>query len=75
MADQGTGYPDGNSSSGTIRVLICRIDFAIEARQLFYSDPAVIGGTGCPEMYPLAVGHLAASGGLFLVRPYAQIRR
>jgi len=58
---QGKIFLEGNAPDGTISVLIYRVDSAIEARRLFYSDPAVIAGIGYPELYPLTIGHLAAS--------------
>nr|WP_321507552.1 hypothetical protein [uncultured Methanoregula sp.] len=61
MIAQGKVFMDGSSPDGTIGVLIYRVDSATEARRLFYSDPAVIAGIGYPELYPLTIGHLAAS--------------
>ena len=61
MIAQGQIFLDGGSPDGTIGILIYRVDSAIEARRLFYSDPAVIAGIGYPELYPLTIGHLAAS--------------
>lgn len=61
MIAQGKIFLDGRAPDGTIGVLIYRVDSAIEARRLFYSDPAVIAGIGYPELYPLTIGHLAAS--------------
>jgi len=58
---QGQIFLDGGSPDGTIGVLIYRVYSAIEARRLFYSDPAVIAGIGYPELYPLTIGYLAAS--------------
>jgi len=60
MIDQGQVFLDGGSPEGTIGVLIYRVDSAIEARRLFYSDPAVIAGIGYPELYPLTIDYLAA---------------
>jgi uncharacterized protein YciI len=61
MITQGKIFLEGSTPDGTISVLIYRVDSAIEARRLFYSDPAVIAGIGYPELYPLTIGHLAAS--------------
>lgn len=61
MIAQGQIFLDGGSPDGTIGVLIYRVYSAVEARRLFYSDPAVIAGIGYPELYPLTIGHLAAS--------------
>jgi uncharacterized protein YciI len=61
MIAQGKIFLDGGAPDGTIGVLIYRVDSAIEARRLFYNDPAVIAGIGYPELYPLSIGHLAAS--------------
>nr|WP_319376063.1 YciI family protein [uncultured Methanoregula sp.] len=61
MVAQGKVFLDGNSPDGTLGVLIYRVDSAIEARRLFYSDPAVIGGIGYPELYPLTIGHPSSS--------------
>lgn len=60
MIAQGKIFLEGGAPDGTISVLIYRVDSAIEARRLFYSDPAVIAGIGYPELYPLDIGHLAA---------------
>jgi uncharacterized protein YciI len=60
MIAQGKIFLQGNAPDGTISVLIYRVDSAIEARRLFYSDPAVIAGIGYPELYPLTIEHLAA---------------
>lgn len=59
MIAQGKIFLAGGAPDGTISVLIYRVDSAIEARRLFYSDPAVIAGIGYPELYPLNIGHLA----------------
>ncbi len=59
MIAQGKIFLQGGAPDGTISVLIYRVDTAIEARRLFYSDPAVIAGIGYPELYPLDIGHLA----------------
>jgi uncharacterized protein YciI len=61
MIAQGNIFLDGGAPDGTLGVLIYRVDSAIEARRLFYSDPAVIAGIGYPELYPFTIGHLAAS--------------
>ena len=61
MIAQGQILLNGCAPDGTIGVLIYRVYSAIEARRLFYSDPAVIAGIGYPELYPLTIGHLAAS--------------
>ncbi|MFA4824239.1 MAG: hypothetical protein WC593_03690 [Methanoregula sp.] len=61
MIAQGKIFMHGGAPDGTIRVLIYRVDSAIEARRLFYNDPAVIAGIGYPELYPLTIGHLAVS--------------
>jgi len=61
MIAQGKIFLQGNAPDGIISVLIYRVDSAIEARHLFYSDPAVIAGIGYPELYPLTIGHLAAN--------------
>ena len=60
MIAQGNIFLQGNAPDGIISVLIYRVDSAVEARRLFYSDPAVIAGIGYPELYPLTIGHLAA---------------
>jgi uncharacterized protein YciI len=60
MIAQGQIFLDGGSPEGTIGVLIYRVDSAIEARRLFYSDPAVIAGIGYTELYPLTIDYLAA---------------
>jgi uncharacterized protein YciI len=60
MITQGNIFLDGGAPDGTIGVIIYRVDSAVEARRLFYSDPAVIAGIGYPELYPLTIGHLAA---------------
>jgi uncharacterized protein YciI len=60
MIAQGQILLDGGSPDGTIGVLIYRVSSAVEARRLFYSDPAVIAGIGYPELYPLTIGHRAA---------------
>ncbi len=57
---QGKIFLQGGAPDGTIGVLIYRVDSAVEARRLFYSDPAVIAGIGYPELYPLTIGHLEA---------------
>lgn len=57
---QGKIFLDGGSPDGTIGVIIYCVDSAVEARRLFYSDPAVIAGIGYPELYPLTIGHCAA---------------
>ena len=61
MIAQGNIFLQGKAPDGIISVLIYRVDSAIEARRLFYSDPAVIAGIGYPELYPLTIGHLAAN--------------
>jgi uncharacterized protein YciI len=61
MIAQGKIFLAAGAPDGTIGVLIYRVDSAIEARRLFYSDPAVIAGIGYPELYPLTIRHLAAS--------------
>ena len=61
MIAQGLILLHGEAPDGTISVLIYRVESATEARRLFYSDPAVIAGIGYPELYPLAIGHLAAN--------------
>lgn len=61
MIADGQVFLDGGSPEGTLGVIIYRVSSAIEARRLFYSDPAVIAGIGYPELYPLTIGHLAAS--------------
>ena len=61
MIAQGKIFLHGIAPDGIIDVLIYRVDSAIEARRLFYSDPAVIAGIGYPELYPLTIGHLAAN--------------
>jgi len=61
MIAQGKIFLEGDSPQGTLGVLIYRVDSAIEARRLFYSDPAVIAGIGYPELYPLTIRHSAAS--------------
>jgi hypothetical protein len=60
MIAQGQILLDAGAPDGTIGVLIYRVFSAIEARRLFYSDPAVIAGIGYPELYPLTIGHLAS---------------
>jgi uncharacterized protein YciI len=59
MIAQGQILLDGGAPDGTIGVLIYRVYSAIEARRIFYNDPAVIAGIGYPELYPLTIGHLA----------------
>jgi uncharacterized protein YciI len=61
MITQGKIFLHGGAPDGTIDVLIYRVDSAVEARRLFYSDPAVIAGIGYPELYPLNIGHLEAN--------------
>ena len=61
MITQGKIFLQGNAPDGTISVLIYRVDSAIEARRLFYSDPAVIAGIGYPELYPLSIEHLTVN--------------
>jgi hypothetical protein len=61
MIAQGQVLLHGGAPDGTISVLVYRVGSATEARRLFYSDPAVIAGIGYPELYPLAIGHLAAN--------------
>jgi uncharacterized protein len=61
MIVQGKIFLDGGAPDGTIGVIIYRVDSAIEARRLFYSDPAVIAGIGYPELYPLTIRHPEAS--------------
>lgn len=61
MIAQGKIFLQGNAPDGTISVLIYRVDSAIEARRLFYSDPAVIAGIGYPELYPLTIEHLTVN--------------
>ena len=61
MIAEGHILLDGGAPDGSLGVLIYRVYSAIEARRLFYSDPAVIDGIGYPELYPLTIGHLAAS--------------
>ena len=61
LIEQGKIFLQGTAPDGTISVVIYRVDSAVEARRLFYNDPAVIAGIGYPELYPLTIGHLAAS--------------
>jgi uncharacterized protein YciI len=61
MIAQGQILLDGCAPDGTLGVLIYRVYSPVEARRLFYSDPAVIAGIGYPELYPLTIGHRATS--------------
>ena len=58
MIAQGKIFLHRGATDGTIDVLIYRVDSAVEARRLFYLDPAVIAGIGYHELYPLTIGYL-----------------
>ena len=51
----------GTATDGTTGLLIYSVDTAIEARRLFYNDPAVIAGIGYPELSPFEIGHHTGS--------------
>jgi uncharacterized protein len=59
LFEQGKIVMGGTAVDGTLDVLIYRVDSAVEARRLFYNDPAVIAGIGYPELHPFQIGHLA----------------
>ncbi|MHB8162865.1 MAG: YciI family protein [Methanoregula sp.] len=61
LSAQGNIAMSGAAIDGTVGVVIYRVDSAVEARRLFYNDPAVIAGIGYPELHPFRIGHLTAS--------------
>jgi len=58
LFEQGKVVMSGDSTDGSVGVVLYRVDSADEARRYFYNDPAVIAGIGYPDLYPFQLGHM-----------------